>query len=105
MSARAIFFDSESAEAAIARLIAAGYAAEMVQERLAGEDDDEDHPYALLSDAPEVVLDLLTDEFDGWLDYEDPEPTAGTAGLSPLDLPSGPKRIKRPENLPDTLSP
>lgn len=86
---RAIFFDEEHARAVVARLVADGYAAEAVLERLAGEDDDEDHPWAVLSDAPEIVLELLVDSYDGWLDTgaDDPPP-------APLDLPTEPKRLK-----------
>ena len=56
-----------------------GYAARVVRERLAGEDDDEDHPWAVLTDAPEMVLELLVDEYDGWLDPDDrPDRDAGS---------------------------
>ena len=89
---RGIFFDEEHARAAAARLVADGYAAEAVRERLAGEDDDEDHPRAVLTDAPEMVLDLLVDEYDGWLDTG-----PGAPPPAPLDLPAAPKRIKRPQ--------
>jgi hypothetical protein len=41
---RGIFFDEDDARAVVARLIADGYAAHLERERLAGEDDDEDHP-------------------------------------------------------------
>ncbi len=88
---RGIFFDEQHARAVVARLLADGYDAEVVRERLAGEDDDEDHPWAVLSEAPEIVLELLVDQYDGWLDAgpEAPPP-------APLDLPQAPKRIKRP---------
>lgn len=92
MNGRGIFFDEDDARAAAARLVAGGYDAQVVRERLAGEDDDEDHPWAVLSDAPDVVVELLVDEFDGWFDVE---PEAGPA-LPPLDLPTGPRRLKRP---------
>lgn len=97
MNPRAIFFDADIAESVRARLVLAGYSAEVVRESLAGEDDDEDHPYAVLSDAPEYTLDLLVEEFDGWLEFG--EDDAGTPALPPLVLPTGPQRIKRPENL------
>jgi hypothetical protein len=88
---RGIFFDEEHARAVVARLVSGGFSAETVRERLAGEDDDEDHPWAVLTDAPEFVLELLVDEYDGWLDAgaEAPPP-------APLDLPQAPKRLKRP---------
>lgn len=92
---RAIFFDDSAARAAAARLVAAGYSADVVRERLAGEDDEEDHPWAVLSDAPEFVVDLLVEEFEGWLDLEEPPATA--PDLPPLVLPTAPKRIKRPD--------
>ena len=87
---RAIFFDEDAARAVRARLESDGYGARVVRELLAGEDDDEDHPWAVLSDAPGFVLELLVDEHDGWLDHPDEAPRR------PLDLPSAPKRIKRP---------
>jgi len=90
---RAIFFDADDAEAVAARLRADGYTAEVRVERLAGEDDDEDHPWAVVGDAPAFVLELLVDEYDGWLDADD-EPAGPPP--PPLDLPTAPRRIKRP---------
>ncbi len=86
---RAIFFDEKHARAAVRRLVGDGYTAELARERLAGEDDDEDHPWAVLSDAPEMVLELLVDDYEGWLDtgLDAPPP-------APLDLPTEPKRLK-----------
>ena len=45
----------------------------------------------MVTDAPEVVLELLVDDHDGWFDADEP---AGPA-LPPLDLPAAPKRVKR----------
>jgi hypothetical protein len=93
---RGIFFDEDDARAAALALVRGGYTAEVVRERLAGEDDDEDHPWAVLTDAPEIQLDMLVDMYDGWLDFE--EPSAGDAApgpAAPLPLPEQPKRIKR----------
>ena len=92
---RGIFFDEDDARAAVARLVADGYDAHVERERLAGEDDDEDHPWAVLTDAPELVLELLVDEYDGWLDAgglddRDHRPAP------PLQLPKGPRRSRRP---------
>jgi 8-oxo-dGTP diphosphatase len=67
---RGIFFDEDQARAVAARLAADGYDVRMERERFANEDDDEDHPWAVLTDAPEPVLDLLVDEYDGWLDAQ-----------------------------------
>ena len=89
---RGIVFDPDDAAAVAARLVADGYAAEVVRERLAGEDDDEDHPWAVLTDAPTFALELLLDAYDGWLDEEE----APGAPAAALELPTAPKRIKRP---------
>jgi hypothetical protein len=90
---RGIFFDEDDARAALVKLQADGYDATLSRERLAGEDDDADHPWAVTTDAPELVLELLVDACDGWLDTDHREdgPTA-----PPLDLPTGPLRVKRP---------
>jgi 8-oxo-dGTP diphosphatase len=87
---RGIFFDEDQARAAVSRLRADGYDASLARERLAGEDDDEGHPWAVLTDAPAVVLELLVDEYDGWLDTEPAAPVG-----RPMALPSAPKRVKR----------
>lgn len=97
---RAIFFDEDDARAVVARLRADGFEADVARERLAGEDDDEDHPWAVLSDAPAFMLEVLVDTHDGWLDEEDGPDEAGGAGLPappPLILPTAPRRIKRPD--------
>ena len=86
---RGIFFDEDDARAAVARLRAKGYDARAERERLAGEDDDEGHPWAVLTDAPELVLELLVDEFDGWLDAGE-----GAPASPPLELPTEPRKIK-----------
>ncbi|MFC5177415.1 hypothetical protein [Nocardioides taihuensis] len=91
---RLIVFDEDAAGRAASRLRREGYDAHVRRERLAGEDDDEDHPWAVLSDAPEPVLDLLADELDGWLDTDEPAGPA-TPPLPPPDLPTAPRRLKR----------
>jgi hypothetical protein len=95
---RGIFFDEEQARTVVARLVRDGYDATLARERLAGEDDDEDHPWAVLTDAPAIVLELLVEQYDGWLDEDDDEApdTLGRPALPPLELPTAPKRIKRP---------
>lgn len=90
---RGIFFDAEVAETVAARLRVDGWDASAVPEKLAGEDDDEGHQWAVLTDAPQLLLEVLVDTFDGWLDLE--EPATGLSLLPPLDLPAAPKRIKR----------
>ena len=51
----------------------------------------------MLTDAPAIVLELLVEQFDGWLDDDvaTPYPRVG-GGLPPVELPTAPKRIKRP---------
>jgi hypothetical protein len=95
---RGIFFDEDDARTVVARLVRDGYDAALARERLAGEDDDEDHPWAVLTDAPAIVLELLVEQYDGWLDEEDDAaPDAlGRPALPPVELPTAPKRIKRP---------
>ncbi|KRB76948.1 hypothetical protein ASE01_09260 [Nocardioides sp. Root190] len=97
---RGIFFDEEHARSAALALVRGGYEAEVVRERLAGEDDDEDHPWAVLTDAPEIQLDMLVEMYDGWLDDDEPDDApavpATKAGFA-LPLPDQPKRVKRPE--------
>ena len=94
---RGIFFDEDQARTVVARLVRDGYDATLARERLAGEDDDEDHPWAVLTDAPAIVLELLVEQFDGWLDDDvaTPDPRV-RGGLPPVELPTAPKRIKRP---------
>jgi hypothetical protein len=87
---RGIFFDEEVAARVAARLERDGYEAHVVRERFAGEDDDEDHPWAVVTEAPEFVLEVLVDEHDGWLDADEmPEPG------STLELPDAPRRGSR----------
>ncbi len=86
---RAVFFDEDVALTVASRLAGDGFTAAVVRERLAGEDDDEDHPWAVLSDAPEIVLELLVERYDGWLDL--PDPTVARS-RPPLDLPRAPRR-------------
>ena len=90
---RAIFYDEDDARAVVARLRADGFEADVARERLAGEDDDEDHPWAVLSDAPAFMLEVLVDSHDGWLDEGEEQ----SDPLPPLHLPTAPTRIKRPD--------
>ncbi len=86
---RGIFFDEEHARAAAAVLARGGFEATVIRERLAGEDDDEDHPWAVVTDAPMIQLEMLIEPYDGWLDLDEVSP------VDPLPLPDAPKRIKR----------
>ncbi len=94
---RGIFFDEDDARTAALALVRGGFAAEVVRERLAGEDDDEDHPWAVVTDAPEIQLEMLVEMYDGWLDTDEPEPPGEQLPRLVLPLPDAPKRIKRPE--------
>jgi hypothetical protein len=85
---RGIVFDQEAADLIATRLRADGYAATVAREPFAGEDDDEDHPWAVRTDAPAAALDLLLDAHDGWLD----EGTEARAATPPLVLPDAPRR-------------
>lgn len=90
---RGIFFDEDDARAAALALARGGFTADVVRERLAGEDDDEGHPWAVLTDAPEIQLEMLVEMYDGWLDFEEARPQQ-----APLVLPDQPKRVKRPSD-------
>jgi len=87
-----VFHEEDDARAVVARLRADGFDADAARERFAGEDDDEDHPWAVVTDAPEFALEILAEEYDGWVDHDGPGPPAPPA--PPLDLPSAPRRVK-----------
>ena len=89
---RAIFFEEEHAHQVVRRLVADGFEATAEREQLAGEDDDEGHPWAVVTDAPDFLLELMVDELDGWLDFETPQ-----TNTPPLVLPVAPVRVKRPD--------
>lgn len=90
---RGIFFDEGDAAEVQRRLRADGFTGELSRIRYAGEDDDEDHPWAVETDAPAFALELLIDRFDGWLDEE---PAPAPPPRPPSDLPDGPRRHHRP---------
>jgi hypothetical protein len=91
---RAVFYDEEDAWTAAGRLRHDGFEASVSVDRLAGEDDDEDHPWAVLTDAPECVVEVLVDTHDGWLDDAGPGRPTPSAVPPPLELPDSPRRIK-----------
>jgi 8-oxo-dGTP diphosphatase len=91
---RGIFFDEDAVHDVERQLRADGYEVTITRERFAGEDDDEDHPWAVVTDAPAIVLELLVEHHDGWLDdgsIEAPETT-------PTPLPDAPRRLHRFED-------
>jgi len=89
VTVRAVFFDEGAAVAVAAQLATDGFDAHVVRERLHGEDDEEDHPWAVVTDAPSIVVELLVDHYDGWLDDGGPPVLPKR-----LDLPDAPRRIK-----------
>ena len=91
MTTRAMFWDDDAARAVAAALEDRGLDAEVVRERFAGEDDDEDHPWVVLTDAPALLVESLLEEYDGWLDDA---PPADAPPATPLDLPQAPRRVK-----------
>ena len=87
---RGVFFEEDDARAVVSRLARDGFDAACRREPVAGEDDDEDHPWVVSTDAPGVLLELLVEEYDGWLEPDEP-----TTPPAPLDLPAAPHRLKR----------
>ena len=98
MTVRAMFYERDDADLVAARLLSDGFTAETARERLAGEDDDEDHPWVVVTDAPPLVVAVLAERYDGWLE-QDPvgdgsvDDPAGS-GVPPLELPRAPRRVK-----------
>jgi hypothetical protein len=92
VSVRAVLYEEEQAVAVAARLRTSGFAAAVARERFAGEDDDEDHPWTVVTDAPSYMVEVLVEDYDGWVDEAPAEPPPPPA--APLDLPDGPRRVK-----------
>jgi 8-oxo-dGTP diphosphatase len=92
VTVRAVFYEEDHARLVAARLRAAGFDAAMERERFAGEDDEEDHPWMLLTDAPSFMVDVLVEEHDGWVD--DGPDGVPRPPVAPLDLPDAPRRVK-----------
>lgn len=91
-SVRALFPSEDDARAVAARLLADGFGAVVGRAPFAGEDDDEDHAWSLDTDAPAVMVELLADETDGWVEHE----VAPSLRQPPLTLPDAPRRRHRP---------
>jgi 8-oxo-dGTP diphosphatase len=62
------------------------------RDRFAGEDDDEDHPWVVHTDAPAFMAEVVAEEYDAWVDAAHDQHDAPPP--APLDLPQGPRRIK-----------
>lgn len=85
---RAVFYEEDDAEAVAGQLRGQGFDAAVAREAFAGEDDDEDRYWAVTTDAPDFVLEILAEPFDGWVDFaEDPTRTS-----APIELPQQVKR-------------
>ena len=82
MSARGLFWEDADARAVADRLRRNGFDAELARERFAGEDDDEDHPWAVVTDAPPAMLEVLLEEYDGWLRRHRCAAAAGVAAAA-----------------------
>lgn len=95
-TSRAYFFDEDDARDVARKLGDKGWEYAVTRDTFQGEDDDEDQPWVVTSDAPAMMLEMLADEAGGWFDHGAPTQTVVT-NLPPLNLPSGPKRIKRPD--------
>ena len=87
---RGVFFAEDDARQAAARLRRDGFEAAAARQPLAGEDDDEDHPWVVVTDAPAVMLELLVEAHDGWLEDDTAPPPS-----APLVLPRAPRRLHR----------
>lgn len=90
---RAVFHEEDMAHEVADRLRGQGFAVDVRREPFAGEDDDEDHPWAITTDAPVIMLELIAEEYDGWVDFSDE--SAPDSRPAPLDLPGMPKRRHR----------
>lgn len=96
MSARGVFHEQETAVLVVARLRRDGFEAAVARERFAGEDDDEDVAWAVLSDAPVGMLEILCEQHDGWLEPGDEPAPHEVWRRPPLDLPRAPRRRHGP---------
>jgi 8-oxo-dGTP diphosphatase len=93
MTVQAMLYEEGHALAVADSLRHNGYPATVRRERLAGEDDDEDHPWVVVCDAPVFMVELLVEEYDGWVDVVAETPPAQPRS-APLDLPDAPRRVK-----------
>ena len=84
MTVRAYLWEDGHAAAIAHTLRTQGFDAEVRRHRFAGEDDDEDHPFVVVTDAPTVMLELL------WRSTTAGSTSPRTRRLAaPLDLPRG----------------
>lgn len=91
MTVRVLFGDAADAHAVAARLRSDGFDVDVEKEHFAGEDDDEDPAWVVSTDAPTIVVELLAEEHDGWMDADQ---SSDRAAPAPWELPDGPRRTK-----------
>jgi hypothetical protein len=91
VTTRALFFEADDARSVAALLEDAGFGTTLSRERFAGEDDDEDHPWLLATEAPAARVRPLAEQHDGWLDEEPADPPPDRP---PVELPDRPRRVK-----------
>ena len=92
MTVRVLLDEETDARTVAERLRAGGFDARVARDRFAGEDDDEDHPWVVHTDAPQFLAEVVGEEYDAWVDAAPDQPDAPPP--APLDLPQGPRRIK-----------
>ncbi len=92
MTVRVAVDEEADARVVADRLRAAGFDARVERDRFAGEDDDEDHTWVVLTDAPSFLVEVVAEEYDGWVEAT-PDAPAGPPP-APLDLPDAPRRVK-----------
>lgn len=81
----AYFWEREDADA-VAELLDG----QVRRGRFHGEDDDEDHPWVVVTATDRAVLEQVAGAHDGWLEAPADEPTPAT----PPPLPTEPRRLK-----------
>jgi 8-oxo-dGTP diphosphatase len=97
---RVVFHEQGDAEAVAARLRLDGFKAALVRERFAGEDDDEDHAWAVVTDGPAFAVELYAEEYDAWVDegfeghLDALDRLKDGDHARPMELPDAPRRIK-----------
>ena len=89
VTVRALLWEDDAARAVAARLRAGGFEATVSRARFAGEDDDEDQPWAVVTDAPAVMVEIARRGARRLARRAGPRPRR-----APLDLPAAPRRVK-----------
>lgn len=90
----ALLDERDHADEVAERLERAGYPAVVARGRFHGEDDEEDQPWTVTTQAPYAAVELVVEEFDGWVETAGVEPGSAPAPVAPLPLPDAPRRVK-----------